>query len=350
MPAADDVRRLLEHYRAHARPLPWRETRDPYAILVSEIMLQQTRVEAVLPYYRRFLDRFPDWRTLAEAPEADLLAAWAGLGYYRRARNLQRTAQAVVERGGLPRDEEALRDLPGLGPYTAAALASLAFGRPAVALDGNAFRVLLRYFGLEADPVRPATRRDLTARVLPLIPTEAAGDFTQAVMELGATVCIPVGAPRCGGCPLARGCRARAEGRTASIPPPRRKRAVERVHRAAAVLTLQGRVLLVRDQRKGLLEGLWECPSVDVPAGLPAQQALEELLAERGLQADLEPVGEVRFGITFRDIRCSVFRGSPAESPDAPGVAWVLREEVGGWPMPSSSRRILVMAGELAAG
>lgn len=347
MPPSADVRRLLQHYRAHARALPWRETRDPYAILVSEVMLQQTRVEAVLPYYRRFLERFPDWAALAAASEQDLLAAWAGLGYYRRARNLQKTAQAVLERGSLPEDEEGLRELPGIGPYTAAALASLAFGRPAVALDGNAFRVLLRYFGMLADPAKPATRRELTERTRPLIPPDDAGDFTQAVMELGATICIPVGAPRCPRCPLAAGCEARRQALTGAIPPPRRRRATERLARAAAVLTRDGRVLLVQDQRDGLLEGLWECPAVDVPDGVPPQQALQDLLAAKGWRAPLEPLGEVRFGITFRDIRCTVFRGSPDHEADGPGAAWVPRERVGEWPMPSSTRKILALAEEV---
>lgn len=349
MPSPVDIRRMLEHYRAHARSLPWRETRDPYAILVSEIMLQQTRVEAVVPYYRRFLQRFPDWRSLAGASEQDLLAAWSGLGYYRRARNLQRTAHAVCERGGLPEDEPGLRELPGIGPYTAAALASLAFGRPAVALDGNAFRVWLRYLGWQADPARPATRRDLTARLLPAIPPDAAADFTQAVMEVGATICIPVGAPRCPRCPLAGGCEARRRGLADLIPPPRRKRQTERLRRAAAVLVRDGRVLLVQGQREGLLEGLWECPSVDVASGDP-EALLQAWLRERGWRARLEPRGELRFGITFRDIRCEVFRGALEEQADSPGGSWVPREELAARPMPSSTRRILQLAGELAEG
>lgn len=349
MPETADFRLLVEGYAASARPLPWRQTRDPYAILVSEIMLQQTRVEAALPYYHRFLARFPDWGALAAADEQDLLAAWAGLGYYRRARNLQRTARAVLARGGsLPEDEAELQALPGIGPYTAAALASIAFGRPAVALDGNALRVLLRYHGVDGDPTRTSVRRDLVQRVRPHIPEGRAGDFTQALIELGATLCAPAGRPGCGRCPLAGGCRARAEGRTGEIPAPRRRRAVERVFRAAAVLTHEGRVLLVRGQREGLLEGLWECPTVDVPRQGDPSGALADGLARLGHQAPLTPVGEVRHAITFRAIRCAVFRGPAQEpGPDREDLAWVAPAELGGWPLPSSTRRILELAGEL---
>ena len=348
-PVHDDFARLVEHYAAHHRPLPWRQTRDPYAILVSEVMLQQTRVETVLPYYDRFLARFPDWAALAAAEEPELLAAWSGLGYYRRARNLQAVAREVLARGGrLPEEEEELRALPGLGPYTAASVASIAFGRPAVALDGNAWRVLLRYFGILDDPTRPAVRRALVDRVRPAIPPARAGEFTQAVMELGATLCPPSGEPRCLLCPLAGGCRARAGGLTSRIPPPRKRKPTEQVQRAAAVLVRDGRVLLTRDQRAGLLEGLWECPGVDVPPGRKPLEALEAGLGALDLRARLSHLGEVRHAITFRDIRCQVFRGEP-EGPGLPGEdrAWVERERLDGWPLPSSTRRILEQAGEL---
>jgi len=346
-----DFLRLVEHHAAVARPLPWRQTRDPYAILVSEVMLQQTRVETVLRYYAGFLERFPDWASLATADPQDLLAAWAGLGYYRRARSLQATARAVLERGGaLPEEETELRDLPGLGPYTAAAMASIAFNRPALALDGNTLRVLLRYFGLEVDPTRASTRRELTTRVLGAVPPGRAGDFTQALIELGATLCTPMRPPRCSDCPLAAGCLARQRGLTDRIPRARRRPPTRTVHRAAAVLEREGRLLLGRDQRHGLLEGLWECPGVDLPEPREAQERLESALAARGLGVALHPLGEVRHAITFREIRCQVFAGRPETEGDLPeGWAWVDPERLAGLPLPSSTRRILALAGESRA-
>ena len=193
-------------------------------------------------------------------------------------------------------------------------------------------------------------RRALAQRVQPAIPPGRAGDFTQAVMELGATLCPPTGEPRCLACPLAEGCWARAEGLASRIPPPRRRKPTEEVHRAAAVLVRGGRVLLQRDQREGLLEGLWECPAVDVPPGGKPLEALVAGLGALDLRAELAWLGEVRHAITFRDIRCQVFRGVP-EGPGLPGEdrAWVDREELEAWPLPSSTRRILERAGELPA-
>ncbi len=352
MPLEDDLLRMLEAYPRTARALPWRQTRDPYAILVSEIMLQQTRVEKVLPYYERFLGLFPDWAALAGAETDSLLAAWSGLGYYRRARNLQATARAVLELGGVPRDEDGLRRLPGIGPYTAAAVCSIAFNRPALALDGNTLRVLTRYFGLSDDPSRPPVRRDLTRRILPAIPPGRAADLTQALIELGATVCLPQGAPDCGACPLAPGCRARAEGRTRQIPPPRKRRRAERILQASAVLLRGGRVLLGRNQRAGLLEDLWECPGVDARPTQTPLQSLQDHLESLGLATRLLPLGEVRHAITFRSIRCEVFQGGiEGDVPldGNPDWAWVPPEDLGAWPVPSSTRKVLDLAAQRSA-
>ncbi len=351
MSATLDFLRLVEHHAAVARPLPWRQTRDPYAILVSEIMLQQTRVETVLRYYAGFLERFPDWAALADADPQDLLAAWAGLGYYRRARSLQATARAVLERGGrLPEDEAQLRTLPGLGPYTAAAMASIAFNRPALALDGNALRVLLRYFGLEVDPTRASVRRTLAERVLPDLPAGRAGDFTQALIELGATLCASARPPSCCDCPLAGRCVARNRGLTDRIPRPRRRPSTQKVYRAAAILVREGHVLLGQDQRRGLLEGLWEFPGVDLPDPRQARSRLESALTALGLGVALTPLGEIRHAITFRDIRCQVFAGRPETEGALPeGWAWVEAGRLEELPLPSSTRRILALAGEMPA-
>jgi len=322
---ARDFLKLLAHYRASGRDLPWRRTQDPYALLVSELMLQQTRVETVLGYYERFLARFPTAQALAEAPEEEVLTAWAGLGYYRRARLLQKAAQQVQQ--GFPTTEEALREVPGIGDYTAASLASIAFGHPAVALDGNALRVLTRYFGEEGDPAKAATKRRLTERTLPHIPREHAGDFTQAVMELGATVCTP--RPRCAGCPL-QGCVARKTGRQHEIPAPRKTQAPVSIHRTVVVSEHQGSTLLITEPQAPILQGFWQFPYWE-----------DDGYAD--YFADLEPLGQLKHGITFRRLTMTVLRaGPPARALPWAEQRWV--ERPAELPLPAFVKRILRLA------
>ena len=226
MPANEAVRkRLLTWYRRHGRDLPWRRSRDPYHIWISEVMLQQTQVETVIPYYHRFLNAFPDVAALAAAPQSAVLKHWEGLGYYARARNLHKAAQQVVQEHGsqLPRTPEDLRRLPGIGRYTAAAVASIAFGQDTVALDGNLHRVLCRLFAIDDDPGRPNTQRTLEYLALSMLPAGQAGDFNQALMDLGATLCRR-SRPACDDCPVAADCVARREGRQAELPAPRPRR------------------------------------------------------------------------------------------------------------------------------
>ena len=225
-------RALLDHFDGTRRALPWRSERTPYRVMVSEFMLQQTRVEAVIPYYERWLRRFPGWEALADAGEDEVLRAWTGLGYYRRARNLHRAARIVRERygGELPEDSEALKRLPGVGEYTAGAVASIAFGRAVPAVDGNVKRVLCRLFDLEA-PTAARLREKAAALVDPGRP----GDFNEALMELGATVCTPR-SPGCGGCPVRGWCRARAAGTVAERPARRPRGKVPRVEHVAVVV------------------------------------------------------------------------------------------------------------------
>jgi A/G-specific adenine glycosylase len=309
-------RRLLAWYRRHRRPMPWRGTRDPYRIWVSEVMLQQTQVAAAHPFYQRFIARFPSLEALSRARSADVLAAWAGLGYYRRARHLLEAARIVVREhaGRVPDDPEAFGRLPGVGRYTTGAVLSIAFDHPLPALDGNVGRVLARLFALPAAIRDPRGARALWALAGALVPARGAGDWNQAIMELGATVCLPR-APRCPACPVRARCRAHASGRVAAFPPVVARRRTERVRRAVALIERSGRLLLVR--RDGaLLGGLWEPPGVDLADGVPARRALAVALARLGLRARLAPTGRtVHHTITHRAIEVEVWRARLTAAP-----------------------------------
>jgi A/G-specific adenine glycosylase len=307
--------RVLAFYRDHRRDLPWRRTRDAYAIWVSEIMLQQTRVATATPYFERWMARFPSVHALAEAPLDEVLAAWSGLGYYRRARNLHRGAREVVARygGQVPGSAEALRALPGVGRYTAGAIASVAFGEPAPIVDGNVARVLARLYAIDDDIKATATSRRLWSRAAALVPAEAPGDFNQGLMELGATVCTP-SSPRCGRCPLTALCRARARGLEGELPrTPRRKRASELplLASSAAWIERGGRVLLARRPAEGLFGGLWELPQAE---GGPAK--LAELFAGAATLLAEEPVARHRQVLSHRRLDLEVFEAEPRADID----------------------------------
>ena len=262
---------LLEWYRENARVLPWREEPTPYHVWLSEIMLQQTRVNAVLDYYERFLQACPTVADLAGLPEDRLMKLWQGLGYYNRARSLQRAAKIVVEEygGRLPADYDAVRALPGVGDYTAGAICSIAFGMPTPAVDGNVLRVVARITGDDSDITAQATKKKVAAALREVIPTKAAGDFNQALMELGAIVCLPNGAPLCEKCPAAAFCRAYRNGLTDKLPvkPARKARRVEK--RDVFLIFYEKRVALRRRPPRGLLAGLWEFPNELSPADCP---------------------------------------------------------------------------------
>jgi A/G-specific adenine glycosylase len=302
---------LLAWYRANRRDLPWRRTRDPYAVWISEAMLQQTRVETVIPYWERFLARFPTVRELAAAEPDDVLGAWAGLGYYGRARNLQRAAREVVERfgGALPPDPEALESLPGIGRYTAGAIASIAFDRPAPIVDGNVARVLARVRGVREDVGSAAGRERLWKEAEALAAGPAPGDLNQALMELGATLCLPR-APRCAECPAAGACEARAAGDAEALPRKAAKRAPRPVEGVAALVLRDQRALAVRRPPRGLLGGLWDLPGGDALPGEPAPDALARVLsAALGLRVvRVRPIGIVEHAFTHRALRLHVFR------------------------------------------
>ena len=256
---------LLPWYDGGARVLPWREEPTPYRVWVSEIMLQQTRVEAVRPYYERFLEAFPTVEALAAAPEEKLLKMWEGLGYYNRARNLQRAAQQVVELydGEVPASYEALRALPGVGDYTAGAIASIAFQLPVPAVDGNVLRVAARLDN-DLTPITDAGYKKQTrARFAALMPADRPGDLNQALMELGATVCLPNGAPLCGNCPVQHLCLAYHRGNASTLPVRAAKKARRIENRTVLLVRCGAMVGIRRRPARGLLAGLWELPSLD---------------------------------------------------------------------------------------
>lgn len=276
-----DLAPLLPWYKSAARDLPWRKTKDPYRIWVSEIMLQQTRVEAVIPYYFNFLDYLPNVAALAAAPEELLLKLWEGLGYYSRVRNMQKAAKTVMEKHGgvFPRTYPEIRALCGIGDYTAGAIASFAFDLPYPAVDGNVLRVATRLSGFGEPITAPWARAEVTAAVAVAQPKDAPALFNQAVMELGATVCLPNGAPKCGSCPLAAVCAAHLSGRETEFPQ-KAKKAPRRVEKRTVLLLRDGaRTALTKRPDKGLLAGLFEPPCLE---GFQKEEEIAALFAAAG--------------------------------------------------------------------
>ena len=284
------IESLLNWYQQNARDLPWRRTNDGYAIWISEIMLQQTRVAAVIPYYERFLRELPDVNALANVDDDRLHKLWEGLGYYSRARNLKHAANEIVSRfgGQMPRDYDALLSLSGIGEYTAGAIASLAFGLAVPAVDGNVLRVYARLFGAERDIRDLAFKKEVRAFLLPLVPEEQPGAFNAALMELGATVCLPNGQPKCGECPVREDCVAFRTGRTAELPlfSAKKTRRIER--KTVFALSLEGGLIGFRRPENGLLAGLWQLPEA---AGDLTDAEAARWLGEHGIL----PGGELRF-------------------------------------------------------
>jgi A/G-specific adenine glycosylase len=342
---AEFRKRLLGWFRQFQRDLPWRRTKDPYRIWLSEIMLQQTRVAAVIPYYERFLERFPDIRALAEAPQEDVLRLWSGLGYYSRARNLQLAAQQIVAThgGAFPRTKEDVLALPGIGRYTAAAILSIAFDAKHAVLDGNVARVLARLDAVHGDLRDAARWQALQATADRLLDPKSPSDWNQAMMELGAMICTPR-APQCLLCPVSRFCRARQLGLTEGIPEKRKKRASVEITLAAAVLLdPRGRTLLLpppHASRKQathaevamLVSKMWHFPTVSVRKDPAAElqgflSELFELRAE-GRTLRLEPLSRARHAVTYRDITLLPYRVLVAKLPRVAGATSVLLSEL----------------------
>ncbi len=311
--AGEFRRALLAWFRRNARPLPWRKHKGAYAVWVSEVMLQQTQVGTVAPYYRRFLGAFPTLARLARAPRERVLELWSGLGYYRRARHLHDAAKVLVRRfgGRFPRDYRQARSLPGVGDYTARAVLSIAYNLPFTVLDGNVARVVARLRALNGNLNQPSFRHAVQAHLDRLLSHRRPGDFNQAVMELGQIVCLPR-APRCPACPLRQWCRAYRRGKPESYPSPRPRRAAEFHYLAAAIIRRGGRVAMVRGLEEGLLGELWNFPAAFGGSPREAFRRLRMKVAEMALGPARfgEPLGEVRHGITYRAIRVQLY---PAE-------------------------------------
>ena len=344
--------RLVAWYRVHRRDLPWRardgEAPDPYHVWLSEVMLQQTRVETVRPYYERWLERFPTLEALAEASQDEVLKEWEGLGYYSRARNFHQAVREVraTYNGRIPDDPERFRALPGVGPYTAGAVMSIAFGRPEPLVDGNVRRVFARWL----DDPSPSDA-DLWRLAAQLVPGADPGELNQAVMELGATLCTPR-APRCDACPAATWCRARAAGTQEQRPAPKKAKPLPHEDTAVAVIEKDGRLLLVRrpvDQRLG---GMWAFPAVVRRRGEEASEAAERA-AREGLGIEVRAYGQIgtvdhaftHVRVSYHALRCAVLSGEPrALQYDA--WAWATPDEVASYALPVAQKRIAALAAD----
>jgi A/G-specific adenine glycosylase len=351
---ADQVRSLrrslLAWYQREKRDLPWRSSRDPYRVWISEAMLQQTRVETVLDYYRRFLERFPTVEALAAVPVEDVLAAWSGLGYYRRARSLHAAARAIVEEHGgrFPGDRRALLELPGVGEYTAGAIASIAFDAPEPLVDGNVARVFARLFALDGDPGAKSHQDGLWSIARRLVPDQHPGDWNQALMELGALVCLPRD-PVCSKCPLTRDCRALATGCTGRLPA--RPQRPETIPVEAVVLAVRRgkRWLLEQRPATGRMAGLWQFPTASLPAkGSPGASVASrpplfpaELSPPLKLSRRDEALCEIRHTITNHRIRAVVRAGSLSGRRPRPPLAWVRQQDLSSLPLTGMTKKCL---------
>ena len=338
---------LLTWYAQHARQLPWRGRRDPYAIWVSEIMLQQTRVETVIPYYLRWMARFPTVEALAAASQGEVLAAWEGLGYYSRARNLHLAARIVFEEHGgqLPRDPGALRRLPGVGRYTAAALASIAFGQDEPTLDGNIRRVLARLFDVTEPHRSSQSENRLWELAAGQLPPGKAGEYNQALMDLGASVCTPRD-PDCPRCPLAEICLAYRRGVQAERPVKAPKAPTPHHTVTAAVIRRNGHVLIAQRPSEGLLGGMWEFPGGKQQPGEDLASCLQrEIREELGVEIAVgNPIGVYQhaythFRVTLHAFRCSLLAGEPQNFAHR-ALHWAAPQDLSAFPMGKLDRQI----------
>ena len=332
---------LLSWYGENKRDLPWRRTSEPYAVLVSEMMLQQTRVDTVIGYYREFMLRFPDVYALASASETDVLNAWKGLGYYSRARNLHRAAKMVAAQmdGNFPDTLEGWRKLPGVGAYIAGAVMSIALGKPCAAVDGNVLRVISRIDSLRGDITSPAARRDVEARVQRMMPQDRTSDFTQALMELGALVCKPT-SPECSHCPVASQCTALAQDVVEQIPVKTPKKAPREVMLMVAVAECAGSLLMEHRGEDMLLAGMWGLPTAELSDGILPEALLKEryaLALSLGLQ-----IGHAVHVFTHQRWEMDIRYYHMDKQCDIPGnLEWVPIEGIDEKPVPKAFQKVI---------
>ncbi len=318
---------LLAWYRNHKRPLPWRDKPTPYHVWISEIMLQQTRIEAVIPYYHRFLSELPDIKALSEVDDDKLMKLWEGLGYYSRARNLKKAALQLMKEynGALPEEASELRKLSGIGDYTAGAIASISFGKPEPAVDGNVLRVITRVLGCMQDITLPATKKMISEELRAVYPTDKdARDLTQGIMELGESLCIPNGEAKCALCPLHDHCIACKEALTDTIPVKTPKKARKREERTVLLLSCRGKYAIRRRPEAGLLAGLWEYPNF---TGHATEEALSAWLTEQDITPiSIHPVGNAVHIFTHVEWHMTGFAAECTE--ESPAFSWYPAKEI----------------------
>lgn len=339
---------LLRWYRSNARDLPWRRTSDPYAIWISEIMLQQTRVKAVIPYYQRFMKEFPTVQSLADADIDTVLKAWEGLGYYSRGRNLHAAAKKIVAdfEGKLPASAEKLRELPGIGPYTAGAISSIAFGVDESVVDGNVIRVLCRVFCIKDSPKETRTINKLWKLTRELLATGKAGTFNQALMELGAMVCLPR-KPLCDQCPLSEFCVACEKGLQETLPVKVAKKAIPHYTIGVGVVWKGGRVLIDQRKHEGLLGGLWEFPGgKKLDTETLEETVVREVAEELGITVEVaEPLIVVNhayshFRVTLHVFECRYVSGR-VKRRQCVAWKWVTLDQLDDYAFPAANKRII---------
>lgn len=339
-------KKLLGWYATHRRRLPWRATSDPFAIWVSEVMLQQTQVATVLPYYQRFLERFPTLESLALSEDDEILKLWEGLGYYRRCHHFLKAVRSVVRdyNGQVPNDPKAFSGLSGVGEYTTAAVMSIAFGHPLPVVDGNVIRVMARYHCISNDSTKTATRKTIRQWMERFIPDDQPGDFNQAVMELGATVCLPRQA-LCGECPLHKGCCARESGCVTAYPVIPKKEKIPEYQVGLAVIR-KGRTFLIQKRPStGHLAGMWEFPGGKARAGEDVKTALKrKCMDELGVSLDIgECIARVTHVYSHFKIKLSVFLCTIDSGRETPfknqPVTWITTDQIDQYAFPSANHK-----------
>ncbi len=340
--------RLLSWYHKHKRVMPWRENCTPYRVWISELMLQQTRVDQVIPYFERFMAAFPDVRALAQASLDQVLKCWEGMGYYARARNMHRAAQQIVEAfgGRIPAATKCLSELPGIGPYTAAAISSIAFGGDVAVLDGNVMRVLCRLFDIREVPTRSAIKKDLWEIAQALVPSGEAAAFNQAMMELGALVCTPK-APKCALCPVEEFCQGRQSGDPETLPKKAPRKIKPHYDVSAGIIWRDGRILIAQRRPEGLLGGLWEFPGGKKESGETLEACLareirEELDIEIAVEQFFMRIKHAysHFRITLHTFHCSYIEGAP-KALECAAFKWVEPEELSVCAFPRADQKVL---------